>query len=369
MPDMASSGGAPYEAVGWHEGRLRLLDQTLLPADERYLEIADLDAACEAIRSMRVRGAPAIGIAAGYALAAEAARLAPHASGEAQLREALEAVAERLGATRPTAVNLRWALDRVLAAVASAETPEAVAAVAEAEASRLHEQQRDADWAMADAACALLSPPDDEAARAATVITHCNTGPLATGGLGTALGAVIEAHRRGLVADVLVDETRPRLQGARLTAWELARHGVPAHVIADGAAAWLVGQRGVTAALVGADRIAANGDTANKVGTLGLALACAHHGVPLYVVAPLSTVDLATADGAAIPVEERDEREVLEADGVALATPDARALNPAFDVTPAALITAIVTERGVLRSPYGRSLADSLAARPATAPP
>jgi methylthioribose-1-phosphate isomerase len=359
MPEMASNAraSAPYEAVGWHGGRLRLLDQTLLPVEERYLEIADLDAACEAIRSMRVRGAPAIGIASGYALAAEAARMAPHASSAAQLREALDAVAERLGATRPTAVNLRWALDQVLAVVVSAATPEAVAAGAEAEACRLHEQQREADRAMADAVCTLL----DAGEAGATLITHCNTGPLATGGTGTALGAVIEAHRRGLVADVLVDETRPRLQGARLTAWELARHGVPAHVIADGAAAWLVGQRGVSAALVGADRIAANGDTANKVGTLGLALACAHHGVPLYVVAPLSTVDLATADGAAIPVEERDEREVLEADGVALASLDARAFNPAFDVTPATLIAAIVTEDGVLRPPYARTLAELLA--------
>jgi methylthioribose-1-phosphate isomerase len=346
--------GAPYEAVGWHEGRLRLLDQTLLPVEERYLEIADLDAACEAIRAMRVRGAPAIGIAAGYALAIEARRLAPHASGAAQLREALEAVAERLGATRPTAVNLRWALDRVLATSARAESPAAVAERAEAEARRLHEQQRAADRAMAEAACALLS---EAGAAGATVITHCNTGPLATGGEGTALGAVIEAHRRGLVTEVLVDETRPRLQGARLTAWELARHGVPSRVIADGAAAWLIGQRSVAAALVGADRIAANGDTANKIGTLALALACAHHGVPLYVVAPLSTIDRATLDGAAIPIEERAEQELLEAPGVALAAPGARALNPAFDVTPASLIAAIVTERGVLRPPYARSLA------------
>ncbi len=357
--DPAAGGpaeAAPYEAVAWRAGRLRLLDQTLLPAVERYLEIADLDAACEAIRSMRVRGAPAIGIAAGYALAAEAGRLVPRASGAAQLREALEAVAERLGATRPTAVNLRWALDRLLAAAAGAPTPAAVAAVVEAEARRLHEQQRAADRAMADAACALLAESGAGAGAGATVITHCNTGPLATGGSGTALGAVIEAHRRGLVAEALVDETRPRLQGARLTAWELARHGVPSRVIADGAAAWLIGQRCVAAALVGADRIAANGDTANKIGTLGLALACAHHGVPLYVVAPLSTVDAAAPDGGAIPVEERDERELLEADGVALAAPGARALNPAFDVTPAALIAAIVTERGALRPPYTHSL-------------
>ncbi len=224
---------------------------------------------------------------------------------------------------------------------------------------RLHEEQIDADSAMAAAVCELLAT--DGRGMPATLITHCNTGPLATGGGGTALGAAIEAHRRGLVADVLVDETRPRLQGALLTAWELGRNGVPSHVIVDGAAASLIGHLGVRAALVGADRIAANGDTANKIGTLGLALACAHHGVPLYVVAPLSTVDLAADDGAAIPVEERDAREVLEAGGAALAAPGARALNPSFDVTPAALVAAIVTERGVLRPPYTSSLAATVA--------
>ena len=348
----------PYEPISWRDGRLRLLDQTLLPGALEYRVIDSLEDAAEAISSMRVRGAPAIGIAAAYALALVAAS---DGSAEASgVSAAVERAAATLAATRPTAVNLRWALDRVRARVAAAAAAPEARVEALEEAQLIHEQQREADQRMTEAGAALIVPDS-------TVLTHCNAGPLATGGYGTALGVIIEAHRRGLVTDVLVDETRPRLQGMRLTAWELAQHGVPHHVIADGAAASLMAAGRISAALVGADRIAPNGDTANKIGTYALALAALHHGVPLYVVAPTSTIDAETASGGAIPVERRDEAELLTLDGAPLAPEGSRALNPAFDVTPGALIAAIVTERGVLRPPYGEAIARAVDAVPATA--
>jgi methylthioribose-1-phosphate isomerase len=355
-PD-ARAPAAPYEPIRWRDGVLSLLDQTRLPWALEYVRIEDSAAACEAIRTMRVRGAPAVGIAAAYALALDASHSAHLPLEVARAR--IQAAAGALAATRPTAVNLRWAIDRVRVAVEAASDASSIAAGALNAARAIHGAQAAADAAMARAGAALLEAGP---AAAATVITHCNTGPLATGGGGTALGVIIEAHRRGLVGSVLVDETRPRLQGARLTSWELQQHGVPHHVIADGAAASLLAARNVTAAFVGADRIAANGDTANKIGTFALALACQYHRVPFYVVAPLSTVDLATLDGAAIVIEGRDAEEVLAADGTRLAAPGARALNPAFDVTPAELITAIVTEAGVMRPPFGPALAGAVGA-------
>lgn len=347
---------APYAPVAWADDRLHLLDQTLLPHTVRVLAIDSIDAACEAIRTMRVRGAPAIGIAAAYALAlavpANAAVTAAHA------RAAVDAAAATLAATRPTAVNLRWALERVLSTVASSSAADAASlrAVVLAAARALHDEQIAADAAMARHGAALLegAPPN------AAVLHHCNTGPLATAGGGTALGVAIEAVRRGHIAEVLVDETRPRLQGARLTAWELDQHHIAHRVIADGAAATMLASGRVAAVLVGADRIAANGDTANKIGTYALAIAARYHAVPCYVVAPLSTFDAATADGAAIPIEERDGDEVLLIDGVRITPTGTRAANPAFDVTPAALVTAFVTERGVLRPPYPAAIATAL---------
>ena len=350
-PTVARPESAPYEPVTWRDGAPWLLDQTLLPERVAEVHIESVEDGVEAIQRMRVRGAPAIGIAAAYVLAQAVAT-----AGEGpEATSIVRAAAERLAASRPTAVNLRWAVDRVLRA--SLEGPPGDrAAGALAQARALHQEQRTADAALAAAGAALL--PDAPT----TVITHCNTGPLATaGGLGTALGVVIAAHRLGRVGEVLVDETRPRLQGARLTSWELSQHGVPHHVIADGAAAALMASRPVAAALVGADRIATNGDVANKIGTYGLAIACRHHAVPFYVVAPLSSFDADAEDGSAIPVEQRPEDEVLTISGQRVAPEGARALNPAFDVTPAELITAIVTERGVLRPPFGASIARALA--------
>lgn len=294
-----------------------LLDQRRLPDEVVELRCSSAAEVADAIRTMAVRGAPAIGVAAAYGLALAALR------GE-DLAEA-----ERvLAASRPTAVNLPWAL----AALRDDPTPE--------RAQALHEEEVERCRRMAAHAAELFAP-------GARALTHCNAGGLATAGYGSAVGALRAAWERGLLERVLVDETRPLLQGARLTAWELEQLGIPHAVIADSAAASLMAHGEVDVVVTGADRIAANGDTANKIGTYSLAVLASHHGIPLYVVAPSSTVDLATADGSGIPIEERDPTEV---------TARFAARNPAFDVTPAALIAAIVTERGVHRSPYGESL-------------
>ena len=294
-----------------------ILDQRRLPDEEVELRLGSAAEVAEAIRAMAIRGAPAIGVAAAYGYALAAAR-----------GEDLDAAYEELVSTRPTAVNLRWALDEMRVD----PSPERARAIHEAEVERCRQ--------MAAYAAGLVEP-------SSRVLTHCNTGSLATGGYGTALGAVRAAWERGLVEQVWVDETRPLLQGVRLTAWELETLGIPYAVIADAAAASLMAAGEVDCVLTGADRIAANGDTANKIGTYGLAVAAHHHGIPLYVVAPTSTLDPAAASGADIPIEERDPSEVSSRFA---------ARNPAFDVTPAELIAAIVTEEGVHRPPYAASL-------------
>ena len=294
-----------------------VLDQRRLPDEEIELRCASAAEVADAIRTLAVRGAPAIGVAAGYGLALAA-----------QHGEDLDRAYEVLVSSRPTAVNLRWALDELR----DDPTPERARALHEEEVARCRRMGQHA---------AALVPAG------ARLLTHCNTGGLATGGYGSALGAVRAAWEDGLVDHVWVDETRPLLQGERLTAWELAALGIPFSVIVDGAAASLMRAGDVDAVLTGADRIAANGDVANKVGTYGLAVAAAHHDLPFYVVAPTSTVDAAAATGADIPIEERDPREV---------TSRFPARNPAFDVTPAELVTAIVTEVGVHRAPYESSL-------------
>ena len=307
----------PESIVRLEAGAVVLLDQRRLPDDEVELRCTTSAEVAEAIRTLAVRGAPAIGIAAayGYALAAERG-------------EDLDAAYAALAGARPTAVNLRWALEEMR----SNPTPE--------RARRLHADEVERCRRMGAHAASLLAP-------GARALTHCNAGGLATGGYGSAVGALRAAWERGLLAHVLVDETRPLLQGARLTAWELEALGIPHTVIADSAAAHMMATGEVDCVLVGADRIAANGDAANKIGTYGLAVAAAHHSLPLYVVAPTSTLDPATPTGAEIPLEERSGEEV---------TARFAARNPAFDVTPAALIAAIVTEEGVHRAPYAESL-------------
>ena len=308
---------APERILRLEAGAVVLLDQRRLPDEEVELRCESAAEVAEAIRTLAVRGAPAIGIAAGYGYALAAER-----------GEDLEEAYRVLEAARPTAVNLVWALEQLRAD----PTPE--------RARSLHEEEVARCRAMAAHASALFGA-------GTRALTHCNAGGLATGGYGSAVGALRAAWEEGLLAHVLVDETRPLLQGARLTAWELEALGIPHAVIADAAAAHLMAKGEVDCVVTGADRIAANGDTANKIGTYGLAVAAAHHGIPLYVVAPTSTVDAATPTGVEIPIEERDGAEV---------TARFHARNPAFDVTPAALIAAIVTEVGVHRAPYESSL-------------
>ena len=313
---------------------IRILDQTLLPGEERYLDLDTVDAVAEAIRTLRVRGAPLIGIAAAMGLTLAGA-------GRPLTLDAVRAAAATLGATRPTAVNLHWALDRMLArAERTAAAGGDLAAALRDEANAIWEEDR-VMCARIGAAGADLIGGD------AVVLTHCNAGALATGGMGTALAPVYVLHAAGRRVSVVADETRPLLQGSRLTAWELGRAGVPVTVIADGMVASRLRQGDVTCVLVGADRIAANGDVANKIGTYGVALAARAHGVPFYVAAPTSTIDPATPDGAHIPIEERAPEEVTGWCGHPAAPAGARAWNPAFDVTPAELVTAIITDRGV----------------------
>jgi methylthioribose-1-phosphate isomerase len=313
----------PHRIIRLERDAVVLLDQRRLPDEEVELRCETAAELAEAIRVLAVRGAPAIGVAAAYGMALAAER-----------GDDLDVAFETLGSSRPTAVNLRWALE------AMRDEP------SRARAERIHADEVERCRAMGAHAAELFP----EAAR---VLTHCNAGGLATGGYGSALGAVRAAFETGRVAHVWVDETRPLLQGGRLTAWELEQLGIPHAVIADGAAASFMARGEVDLVVTGADRIAANGDTANKIGTYGLAVACAHHAVPLVVVAPTSTIDASLPTGEGIPIEERDPAEISSRF-------DAR--NPAFDVTPAGLVTAIVTEHGVHRPPYRGSLPLQVAA-------
>ena len=325
--------------ISWRpDGRVHLLDQTQLPTEERYLDLATAEEVAEAIRSLRVRGAPLIGIAAAMGVALEAALAEPAGSdGLARVR----AACALLGGTRPTAVNLSWALARMLRRAESAAGSGAgLADALRAEADAIAAEDRAMCERIGEAGAELL--PD-----AATVCTICNAGVLATGGIGTALAPVYVAHAAGRRPRVIVPETRPLLQGSRLTAWELTRAGVPCTVIADGMIASRLRRGDVSCVIVGADRIAANGDVANKIGTYGLALAARAHGVPFYVAAPSSTVDAATPDGSRIPIEERAPDEMLAWGDRRIGPAGVAVWNPAFDVTPAALITAIITDRGI----------------------
>jgi methylthioribose-1-phosphate isomerase len=320
--------------IDWTRSQgVRILDQTLLPDQERYLDLETVEQVAEAIRMLRVRGAPLIGIAAAMGVTLD--------TRTSNTLGSVEAAAATLGATRPTAVNLRWALDRMVcrARDAAAQGQDLRQALL-AEARDIWDEDRAMCARIGAAGLPLLGAE-------ATVLTHCNAGALATGGIGTALAPVYTAHQAGKRVAVIADETRPLLQGSRLTAWELTRAGIPVTVIADGMAASRLRRGDVTCVIVGADRIAANGDVANKIGTYGVALAARAHGVPFYVAAPSSTVDLATPNGVAIPIEERGRDEVAGWRGHPAAPAGAGVWNPAFDVTPAELVTGIITDRGV----------------------
>jgi methylthioribose-1-phosphate isomerase len=331
--------------VRWGGDRLLLLDQTKLPGTEIELACAGWEEVASAIRILVVRGAPAIGVAAAFGVAL-AARQSTARTFNAFLED-LETAIKGLAATRPTAVNLFWALER-MRQVAVASRPLSLDAIRDrllAEAETIREEDIRANRAMGDHGATLVPA-------GARILTHCNAGALATAGYGTALGVIRSAHALGKIALVWVDETRPVMQGSRLTAWECVREGIPHRLIADVAAASLMARGEVDLVVTGADRIAANGDTANKIGTYALAVLARHHGLPFYVAAPFSTIDPALPAGARIPIEERSAAELRALGEMATAPADSPVYNPAFDVTPAALISAIITERGIVRPPY-----------------
>ena len=335
MPDHDS-----IRAVRWTDNGLELLDQRLLPQQETWLQLAQCGEVAQAITDMVVRGAPAIGVTAAYG-AVLAAR-ARYATMPGDWRSGFAEDMRQLAQARPTAVNLAWAVER-MQRLAATQTADPVPALL-AEARDIHEADIAANRAMGELGAACIEAGSG-------VLTHCNTGSLATGGYGTALGVIRSAWTAGKLDTVYADETRPWLQGARLTAWELVRDSIPVTLLADGAAAWLMQQGRVQWVIVGSDRIAANGDVANKIGTYATAVAARHHGVRFMVVAPSSTVDMHTASGADIPIEMRAQDEVLSLGGARVAAAGAQAWNPAFDITPAELVDVIVTERGIVENP------------------
>jgi methylthioribose-1-phosphate isomerase len=338
--------------LNWTPEGVRFIDQTRLPLEESYVTATTVEEVARVIETMVVRGAPAIGVSAAYGVALGAQKTT--AGSTAEFAPEFERNCARLAATRPTAVNLFWAIDRMkrlFAKLAAASTPiEEIKQKLLAEAHAMYEEDIAACRAMGAYGAALM--PDEGG-----VLTHCNAGALATCGYGTALGVIRAAVEQGKRIHVYADETRPFLQGARLTAWELMADGIPTTVICDNMAASLMRQGLIGAVVVGADRIAANGDVANKIGTYNVAILAKEHGIPFYVAAPWSTIDLATATGEAIPIEERPAAEVTHHGGRQLTPHGVGIRNPAFDVTPARYVTAIVTERGVVRAPFSESLA------------
>jgi methylthioribose-1-phosphate isomerase len=351
--------------IDFKRGAVELIDQTLLPAEYKILRITEVEALCEAIASLRVRGAPALGLAGAYGLLlaveekwkrfeayyfdGDEARVEefPAIVTVDAVRNQLKLVSETLRATRPTAVNLGWALERMAGVLRRVwSTPAEMLRALHGEARAIHSEDLEMCRAIGRHGAELLEDGD-------CVLTHCNTGGLATSGYGTALGVVFAAVEAGKKIRVYADETRPLLQGARLNAWECVARGIPVDVLCDGASASLMNERRIACVIVGADRIAANGDTANKIGTLNLALAAKRFGVPFYVAAPSSTIDPSIPDGAAIPIEHRSADEVKVFRGVATVPREAGAYNPAFDVTPCDLIAGFITEKGIVQPPFG----------------
>lgn len=334
------------EVIGWRGGKVWFLDQTLLPEEEKVVETDDPSEVAGAIKRLAVRGAPLIGIAAAYGFA-----LGFRSAQGRSVRSHVERLAQMFVSTRPTAVNLFKAIERMKRrALGHAGSAEDLQPILLQEAIAIHHEERMMCREMAEYGADLLKP-------GSVVLTHCNAGALATGGIGTALGVLRIAWERGTLRHVYMDETRPLLQGARLTAWELGRSGIPSTLITDSAAAFLMQQGTIHAVLVGADRIAANGDTANKIGTYALAVAARHHGIPFYVAAPTTTLDPETASGKDIPIEVRSEDEIVLQGGRRMAPRGTEVYSPAFDITPAILISALITERGVMVPPFEEAIA------------
>lgn len=343
---------APVQWVGaLDRGHLKMLDQRLLPAEEHWHEMLTYTEVADGIRDMVIRGAPAIGIAAAYGVALAARVLAVEAERD-EIEAKLEDVYDHLSKTRPTAVNLFWALERMKRTVAESSELDAPALVERLfdEAEAIFTEDRDNNLRMGRLGADLLP-------EGAKVLTHCNTGGLATGGYGTALGIIRAAHAAGKLEHVWVDETRPYLQGARLTAWECMKDEIPCTLITDSMAGHFMKEGEVDAVIVGTDRVVANGDIANKIGTYGLAVLCKHHGIPFYIAAPVSTIDFEAQSGDEIPIEQRSSREVTHIKEQAIAPEGVQVAHPAFDVTPNELITAIITEEGIVEAPYRANLA------------
>jgi len=346
----------PFRTIEWKEDHIRLLDQTLLPHEERYIEIRAVETMCDAIRRLAVRGAPAIGVAAAMGVAL--AMLDAPDKNRRSFEERFDDICKQIAATRPTAVNLFWAIERmkqVLESTRDKDIPETKRHLVN-EAVLMEREDRELCRRIGATGQQLLEDGD-------TVLTHCNAGGLATAGYGTALGVIRAAHEYGKRISVVSDETRPLNQGARITCWELMKLGIPVTLIPDNTAGALMQRGDIQKVVVGADRIAANGDAANKIGTYSVAVLAGRHGIPFYVAAPLSTVDMSTPTGGGIPIEERDPREVTHLCGVPIAPEGVRALNIAFDVTPHELIAGIITESGTASDPYEQAFNRFLAAK------
>lgn len=341
------------QTIEWLGTKVRFLDQTLLPTEERYVETSDINVLADAIRTLKLRGAPLIGISAAYGLLCG---VLPYKESSSEVfLQHFDVSTELLAKTRRTAKNLFWALERMKNVVRLNFTKDSQSLfdILEVEAKAIHDEDRTMCKSMGLFGAQLIE-------HGMTILTHCNTGALATGGIGTALGVITTAHQAGKKMHVFVDETRPLLQGARLTMWELQKENIPATLITDNAAAWAIKTKKVNMVIVGADRVVANGDTANKIGTYNLAILAKEHNIPFYVVIPTSTIDLSLDSGEAIPIEERSGSEVASLAGTRTAPEGVSVFSPAFDVTPNKYITSIITEKGIHHQPYQQSLKEAV---------
>jgi len=339
------------KVIEWLGDRVRILDQTRLPREEVYLELSRYQDIASAIKQLKIRGAPAIGVAGAYGVALGALKIKTKSRDD--FLERLRGINQTIATTRPTARNLFRAIDRMQQVAEAGGDIEQIKAALVSEAIKIETEEAEATRKLSQLGAGLILPSGKDGF---TILTHCNTGALATAGYGTALGVIKKAWERSKKIKVFATETRPLLQGARITAWELNKAGIPFTLITDSMAGYFMSRGEVDCVIVGADRIAANGDTANKIGTYTLAVLAREHGIPFYVAAPTTTIDLTLASGAEIPIEQRSQEEVTHIQGVAIAPEGIKAANPAFDITPHKYITAIITENGIIRQPYGEGL-------------
>ncbi|MBE9513052.1 MAG: S-methyl-5-thioribose-1-phosphate isomerase [Chloroflexi bacterium] len=334
---------ANSQPIEWLGNKVKLLDQTRLPQEEVYLELTDYHDVASAIKEMKIRGAPAIGVAAAYGIALGVLKTSAKSKDEFLIK--LKGITQAMAATRPTAQNLFRVINRMKQIAEAGEDVDEIRKALVSEAIKIHSEEAEATKKLAQFGAELIQ-------NGFTILTHCNTGALATAGYGTALGVIKQAKEQGKNIRVFATETRPRLQGARLTAWELKRASIPFTLITDSMAGYFISRGKISCVIIGADRITSNGDTANKIGSYTLAVLAMEHGIPFYVAAPTTTIDLSLASGDDIPIEERSPQEVTHIQGVSIAPEGTQALNPAFDVTPHYYISAIITEKGIIKEPY-----------------